>query len=120
LNGAIAPKHSYLDVLNDVSRLAGSEVWLTHFTYDRGRPIVIRGAARSNAAVARLVEGLRASPHLESVALGAVTGAEAGQTPVVQFTMQGVLRGDAPLQAPRQRNTSRTGRTGQQPAREPA
>src|SRR5262249_45306167 len=65
LTGAVAPAHSYLDVLNDVSALAGSDIWLTQYTYDRGRPIVIRGTARTNNAVARLVEGLRRSPHLD-------------------------------------------------------
>src|SRR5262249_15123807 len=76
LSGAVTPEHSYVDVLNDVSGLVGPDVWLTQYTYDRGRPIVIRGAARSNEAVARLVEGLRRSPHLDGVTLGPVTRAE--------------------------------------------
>jgi type IV pilus assembly protein PilM len=101
LHGAVAPAHSYLDVLNDVSALAGPDIWLTQFTYDRGRPIVIRGAARSRAAVARLVEGLRNSGHLERVVLGTVTQSAQEKGNTVQFTVNGVLRADAPLQARR-------------------
>jgi Tfp pilus assembly protein PilN len=106
LHGAVVPQHSYLDVLNDVSALAGPDVWLTQFTYDRGRPIVIRGAARSSAAVAGLVEGLRNSRHLERVTLGAVTQS-AEEKRYVQFTVTGALSGDAPLQA-RRRGTRAT------------
>jgi Tfp pilus assembly protein PilN len=114
LTGAVAPRHSYLDVLNEVSRLAGREIWLTQFSYDRGRPIVIRGNARTNAAVGRLAEGLRASPHMVNVSLGALTVAEISQTPVVQFTILGTLRDDVALEAPRRRQTR------QAPRREPA
>jgi Tfp pilus assembly protein PilN len=105
LQGAVTPAHSYLDVLNDVSATAGGEVWLTQFTYDRGRPIVIRGAALSNDAVARLVEGLRRSRHLEQVALGPVTRSEAKEKSFVQFTITGLVRGDAPLAARRRQRS---------------
>src|SRR6185369_15595567 len=44
LTGAVVPRHSYLDVLNEFSAQAGPEIWLTQFTYDRGRPLVIRGS----------------------------------------------------------------------------
>lgn len=116
LTGAVAPRHSYLDVLNEVSTLAGSQIWLTQFSYDRGRPIVIRGSAKSSAAVASAVERLRGSPHLQQVALGAMTTSETNKTGVVQFTIEGTLRGDAPLQAARRRRAPST-RT---PTKEPA
>jgi Tfp pilus assembly protein PilN len=103
LSGAVSPAHSYLDVLNDVSGLVGPDAWLTQYIYDRGRPIVIRGSARSNEAVARLVEGLRRSPHLERVALGSVTRAETDKVPVVQFVITGSLLGDQPLEVRRSR-----------------
>ena len=106
LSGAVRPTHSYLDVLNDVSALSGPDAWLTQFTYDRGRPIVIRGAAKTSEAVARLVEGLRRSPHLERVALGSVTRADnKDKVTVVQFTVTGTLLDDQPLQARRSRGT---------------
>jgi Tfp pilus assembly protein PilN len=108
---AVAPPHSYLDVLNEVSRLSGPDAWLTQFAYDRGRPLVIHGAALSNEAVGRLVDGLRASPHLEQVALGSVTRAETKEIAFVQFTITGTLRGDAPLETKRARR-SRTPRSG--------
>jgi Tfp pilus assembly protein PilN len=111
LAGAVAPEHSYLDVLNDVSALAGSEAWLTQFTYDRGRPIVIRGSARSNAAVARLVDGLRRSRHLDRVTLGSVTRSETDEMSLIQFSISGSLRDDAPLE-PRRRRTTRSSRSG--------
>jgi Tfp pilus assembly protein PilN len=107
LTGAVAPEHSYLDVLNDVSALAGADVWLTQYSYDRGRPIVIRGTARSNDAVARLVEGLRRSRHLARVDLGSVTRADTDKSKnkisVVQFMISGTLQGDQPLQMRRSR-----------------
>ena len=106
LSAAITPAHSYLDVLNDVSAQSGPDVWLTQYTYQRGRPVVIRGTARSNEAVARLVEGLRRSPHLEQVALGSVTRADIdkkNQVSVVQFTITGSLPGDQPLEGRRSR-----------------
>jgi hypothetical protein len=110
LTGAVVPTHSYLDVLNDVSALAGPDAWLTHFTYDRGRPVVIRGAARSSDAVARLAEGLRRSPHLERVTLGSVTRSAADETGTLQFTISGSLPGDAPLEA-RRRSAARSSRS---------
>lgn len=106
LTGAVCPLHSYLDVLNDVSALLGPDAWLTQYSYQRGRPIVIRGAARSNEAVARLVEGLRRSPHLQRVALGSVTRSDTvrkEQVSVVQFTISGSLAGDLPLELRRSR-----------------
>jgi Tfp pilus assembly protein PilN len=106
LSGAITPAHSYLDVLNDVSAQSGPDVWLTQYTYQRGRPVVIQGTARSNEAVARLVEGLRRSPHLDQVALGSVTRAEIdkkNKVSVVQFTITGSLPGDQPLEGRRSR-----------------
>jgi len=115
LSTAVTPSHSYLDVLNDVSGQVGPDVWLTQYTYDRGRPIVIRGTARTNEAVARLVEGLRRSPHLERVALGSVTRAEldrASKLSVVQFMITGSLKGDQPLEVRRSR--SRSARTERQ------
>jgi Type IV pilus assembly protein PilM len=115
LSTAVTPAHSYLDVLNDVSGQVGPDVWLTQYTYDRGRPIVIRGTARTNEAVARLVEGLRRSPHLERVALGSVTRAEldrASKLSVVQFMITGSLKGDQPLEVRRSR--SRSARTERQ------
>jgi Tfp pilus assembly protein PilN len=111
LTGAVVPEHSYLDVLNDVSRLAGPDAWLTQFTYDRGRPVVIRGSARSNAAVARLVDGLRRSPHLDRVTLGSVTRADTDEMTTIQFSLSGSLRGDVPLE-PRRRRKSRPAGTG--------
>ena len=106
LSAAITPAHSYLDVLNDVSAQSGPDVWLTQYTYQRGRPVVIRGTARSNEAVARLVEGLRRSPHLERVALGSVTRADnKDKVTVVQFAVTGTLLDDQPLQARRSRGT---------------
>jgi Tfp pilus assembly protein PilN len=115
LTGAVVPRHSYLDVLNEVSALAGAEIWLTQFTYDRGRPITIRGAARSSSAVARVVERLRGSPHLQQVTLGAMTVPESSESNVVQFTIQGTLRGDTVLQAPRQRRSPSSGAPGREP-----
>jgi Tfp pilus assembly protein PilN len=109
LHAAVIPQHSYLDVLNDVSAQAGPDVWLTQFAYDRGRPIVIRGAAKSNLAVAELVEGLRRSRHLERVTLGSVTQTETKESRFMQFTITGTLRGDAPLEPPKRRARGRTG-----------
>jgi Tfp pilus assembly protein PilN len=106
LSAAVNPDHSYLDVLNDVSALAGSDVWLTEYTYQRGRPVVIRGLARSDEAVSRLLEGLRRSPALTSVALGSVMQAELDKKEklsVVQFTITGTLQGDQPLEMRRSR-----------------
>jgi Tfp pilus assembly protein PilN len=111
LRGAVIPAHSYLDVLNDVSALAGPDVWLTQFTYDRGRPIVIRGAAKSNLAVARLVEGLRGSRHLERVTLGSVTQTETKESRYMQFAISGTLRGDMPLE-PTKRGARARARSG--------
>jgi Tfp pilus assembly protein PilN len=108
LSGAVIPAHSYLDVLNDVSALLGADAWLTQFTYQRGRPIVIRGTARSNDAVARLVEGLRRSPHLERAALSSVTRPETQEVSLVQFAITGSLRGDQPLAVRRSRRTHTT------------
>jgi Tfp pilus assembly protein PilN len=108
LAAAITPEHSYLDVLNEVSTLVGSQIWLMQFTYDRGHPVVIRGAARTNTAVTHLVEGLRVSPHLETVTLGSMTESEVGKIPVVQFIIEGNLRGDARLEAPKRHSVART------------
>jgi Tfp pilus assembly protein PilN len=119
LTGAVTPEHSYLDVLNDVSALAGSDIWLTQYTYDRGKPIMIHGTARSDDAVARLVEGLRRSRHLDRVELGSVTRPDTDKSKnpisVVQFTITGVLHGDLPLQ-PRRSHAARPVTPKQEPS----
>src|SRR5437764_932537 len=87
------------------SPLVWTRPWAWHcWGYDRGRPVVIRGSAKTSEAVARLVEGLRRSRHLDKVALGSVTRADnKDKVTVVQFTVTGSLRGDQPLQARRSR-----------------
>jgi len=88
-----------------------SEGYLFEYLHDirpHNAPLFVRAARGSPE---RLVEGLRNSQHLERVLLGAVTqSAEEGQN-TVQFTVTGVLRGDAPLQA-RRRGSSRRTREG--------
>lgn len=90
--------------VSDISAVVADSLppgaWLTGLNVERGKPIEIRGTARSAADVATLVSNLGASPRLRAVRLLFANSGTIGQAPVVQFDISAFAVGNLPMPAP--------------------
>lgn len=103
LQRAMNPAQNANDVLTVVANALPSGVWLTNLTYERGRPLQVRGTARSEAAVSESVRSLGNLDRLRDVQLVFANNAMIERTPVIQFSITARVVGNLPLEerAPR-------------------
>jgi hypothetical protein len=90
--------------LSDLSAVAAAAVpsggWRTGITVKRGKPLQIRGTAKTSGDVARLVYGLSSNPRFRDVKLVFANSAAVGKIPVIQFDISAECVGNLPLPAP--------------------
>ena len=90
--------------LSDVAAVVGDSLprgaWLTGLGLERGKPIEIRGAARSSAAVPQLVHALGHSPRFRDVRLVFANGITVGKARATEFEISAVAVGNLPPSAP--------------------
>lgn len=91
------PAQPVSDVMMLITQLAPSEVWLTGFTMERGKPIIIRGTATQNASVAKFLETLNGQQRFRDVKLVFANNGEIEDTPVVDFSISAFPVGNLPL-----------------------
>lgn len=102
VNSAAKPKQHASDVYIAVANAAVEGVWLTGVSFERGRPLTIRGTARSSDQVAAYVGALNLEPRFRDVTLAFSNEAEIEETPVVQFSITAHVVGNFPLEDPPQ------------------
>ncbi len=77
-----------------------ADVWLTGMAIERGKPVQIRGTAKTNDAVAAAVDALSRSDRLRDVRLLFANATRIDQSPVVQFSITATAVGNLPMPEP--------------------
>ena len=96
LQRALYPKYPVLDVLQELSDRAPQGIWLTGISYEKGKPLVVRGAAMSHTLAAAYADDLKRSPCFTEVAAGYSNEVTIGERRVVQFSITGIVKGNEP------------------------
>lgn len=90
--------------ISDISELIADSLppgaWLTGLNIERGKPLEIRGTAKTAGDVATLVSKLGATPRLRAVRLLFANSGTIGQAPVVQFDISAFAVGNLPMPTP--------------------
>lgn len=98
--------------VSDISKVIADSLppgaWLTGLNIERGKPLEIRGTAKTAADVAIFVSRLGASSRLRSVRLLFANSGTIGQAPVVQFDVSAFAVGNLPMPAPVKSGTAGT------------
>lgn len=97
LDLAFQPAQTVGDVLTLVSNSAPSEIWLSGITFERGKPLQVRGVALSGEAVSAYVSALALETRFRDVQLVFANNSEIDGRPVVQFAITAHVVGNLPL-----------------------
>lgn len=98
-NGS-SPKQYASDLVAEVSNAVTDGVWLNGISYERGRPLIIRGIAKNQAQVAAYVDVLSSQDRLRDVTLTFANASKIEDTDVVQFSVSAHVIGNYPLDDP--------------------
>ncbi len=85
------------DVLTVVTNHVTEGMWLTNFSIERGKPMLVRGTATSNESVSQFITSLTSDPRFRDVRLLFANNAAIEATPVVQFSAQAHAVGNVPI-----------------------
>ncbi len=97
LDRAFQPAQTAKDVLIVVSNDLPSGAWLTGMTYDRGKPLLLRGTALTNQSVTSYLQALGSRERFREVKPLFANDAELEAKPVVQFSISATVVGNIPL-----------------------
>jgi Tfp pilus assembly protein PilN len=97
VRAAKAPAQTPTDVLKYVSNATPQGTWHTGITFERGKPLQLRGTALKRDSVGALASNLAASERFRDVVIVYANDAELEGTPVVQFAMTAHVVGNLPL-----------------------
>jgi Tfp pilus assembly protein PilN len=96
-----SPAQKASEILTLPANRVPAGIWLTGCTFERGRPISIRGTARSSNDVATYLDRLNAEARLRDVKLVFANNAKIDETEVVQFSISAFPVGNLPLEEPK-------------------
>jgi Tfp pilus assembly protein PilN len=96
LTQAFLPAQRVSDVLSTAGNGTPGTVWLTGLSLERGKPMMLRGTAMNNDAVAEYLHTLSTQPRFRDVKLVFANNGLIDQTPVVQFSITGFPVGNVP------------------------
>ncbi|MGE0001576.1 MAG: PilN domain-containing protein [Fimbriimonadaceae bacterium] len=94
---AAEPAQTPSDVVRYVTNSAPSGLWFSGLTYERGRPLVIRGNAMDREAISKFAANLAASDRYRDVTIVFANDAKIEDTPVIQFSISSRVVGNLPL-----------------------
>lgn len=100
LTRAFQPAQPLEDVSAVVSASLPPGAWLTGLTLERGKPLQIRGTAKTAGDVAHFMNTLGSSPRFRGIKLVFANSGMIGKVPVTQFTVSAVCVGNLPMPAP--------------------
>ena len=107
LTRAFAPAQPLSDVSAVVAAGLPAGAWLTGLTAERGKPLQVRGTAKTSGDVARFMNALGAGPRFRDVKLVFANSSAIGKTPVIQFNVSAICVGNLPLPAPEKAGAGR-------------
>ena len=94
---AFEPAQMPSDILKVVSGLLPNDTWLTGVTYERGKPILIRGTSRKSELVSTFVTELSKQNRFRDVRLLYANGGDIAGIPTVQFSITAFPVGNLPI-----------------------
>lgn len=97
LEVAFKPAQSFGDLVTVVSNRTPAGVWLTGVNIERGKPLTVRGTARTSGAVAEYLRLLGSEPRVRDVKLVFANNSTIEKVPVVQFSISAFPVGNLPL-----------------------
>ena len=97
LHTAFQPAQSLTDITSVLNDSPPAGTWLTGLIVERGKPIQIRGMAKTGEDVARFVAQLSTQRRFRDVKLLFANSAKIDKTPVVQFNLAVTAVGNLPL-----------------------
>jgi len=100
LDTAFGAAQPVSDVLGYVGDSLPAGAWLNQVTVERGKPVDIRGTAKTSDQVGKFVHKLGASSRFRDVRLVFANSAIVGKVPVVQFNVTAISVGNLPMPAP--------------------
>lgn len=100
LNRAFDPAQPPGDVISVVGDALPTGVWLTGVNAERGKPVQIRGTAKTSDQVARYVQALGDSQRFRDVKLVFTNDSRIEEHPVVQFNVSATAVGNLPMPEP--------------------
>ena len=103
---AFTPAQRASDVVYLLASRLPPDAWLTNVTFDRGKPLQIRGTAKTSAAVIAYVRALGTERRLRDVRLSFANVGEIETKPIVNFALTAFPVGNIPLEEPKKRRAS--------------
>jgi len=97
---AFEPAQRLGDVVTLVSNRVPEGLWLGGISVERGKPITIRGTAKTELIVAQYLQSLKAEPRLRDIRLVVTNNGQINQIPVVQFSLSAFPVGNLALSDP--------------------
>jgi len=91
------PAQRPTDVIRYVTNSAPSGLWFTGLTYERGRPLVMRGNALDREAISKFAANLAASDRYRDVTIVFANDAKIEDTAMIQFSVSAFVVGNLPL-----------------------
>ncbi len=109
LERAFEPAQSASEVIGQITGLAPNTVWLTGITFERGKPVLVRGVSTQSTTVAAYLESLSSQDRFREVKLAFANDALIEDTQVSQFSISLHAIGNLPLADPKsaRRSTSK-------------
>lgn len=101
LANAFSPAQLPSDVIAEfTNKMPSDKMWTTGFTFERGKPLLIRGTALDSDSVAAYVQDLAIDPRLRDVKLVFANNGMIENKPIVEFSLQVHVMGNLPLNNP--------------------
>ncbi len=100
LSRALMPAQRTSDVLTAFSNALPPSVWLVGYSFERGKPVQVRGTAKTSLDVKAYLANLEKESRLRDVRLSFANVGKIDDIPVVQFSITGTPVGNLPLAEP--------------------
>jgi Tfp pilus assembly protein PilN len=97
LTKAFEPAQAPSDVVKVVSGLLPQDTWLTGVTFERGKPIQIRGTSKKSELVSAYLVELGKQPRFRDVRLAYLNSGDIEGVPTVQFSINAFPVGNLPI-----------------------
>ncbi len=97
LANALDPGQRPSEILTTVGNALPKDVWITGASFERGKPIQVRGTALKNEGVSEFIDKLSANERFRDVKLVFANNALIDTTPVVNFSISLHAIGNLPI-----------------------
>lgn len=97
ISRSFEPAQTASDVLTVVGQGTPDDLWLTGFSFERGKPVTIRGTSKANESISAFLEYLSAQDRFRDVKLVFANNGVIADTPVVNFSITFLAVGNIPI-----------------------